>query len=159
MRNCPLPRSVAAMKDGKIDAFFLERCDAPPHPSSTWHLHLVSEWFSFRWQGERSRHDHEICRVSEIKIYWAGIMPLIKMWMPLYITAVLVAMDTFPARKDVPDCEFYFFQYHRAFSSLEENATKLTPASAVNQMAPEAVKFLHPGSYKFFQGEGCGKIR
>lgn len=149
--------SVAAMKDGKIDAFFWS--GAVPTSSiidlaSTPGLKMVllpvagkeAEMIMKAYPGV----------FHKTKFTKAGYSALDKDVDAIAITAVLVAMDTFPADK-IYQIVSSIFANTTELSAVWKGATKLTPASAVNQMAPEAVKFLHPGSHKFFKEKGVVK--
>ena len=42
-------------------------------------------------------------------------------------------------------------------SAVWKDAAKMTPETAVTQVTPEALNFLHPGSQKFFKEKGVLK--
>jgi TRAP-type uncharacterized transport system substrate-binding protein len=72
------------------------------------------------------------------------------------ITAVLMAMENFPADK-VYQILTAIFANRDALAAVWKDATKLTPQMAVSQIEPGALKYLHPGARKFFQEKGAVK--
>lgn len=49
------------------------------------------------------------------------------------------------------------FASTQELSAVWKDATKMTPETAVGQVTPDALKFLHPGSEKFFKEKGVLK--
>ena len=72
------------------------------------------------------------------------------------ITAVLTVMDNFPQDRLYPIVKAVF-DNTKELSAVWKDAEKLTPAKAISQMAPDALKYLHPGAWKFFQEKGVLK--
>jgi len=72
------------------------------------------------------------------------------------ITAVLQAMDTFPAERLYQILKA-IFDNKAELSAVWKEATALTPAIAVGQVTPDALKYLHPGAQKFFKEKGALK--
>jgi TRAP-type uncharacterized transport system substrate-binding protein len=72
----------------------------------------------------------------------------------LGITAVVTAMETFPADK-MYEIVSAIFANTKDISAVWKDATKLTPQKSIQQMTPEAVKYLHPGAAKFFKEKGA----
>ena len=72
------------------------------------------------------------------------------------ITAVLQAMDTFPTDR-VYQILKAIFDNKAELAAVWKGATKMTPASAVGQVTPDALKYLHPGAQKFFKEKGALK--
>ena len=72
------------------------------------------------------------------------------------ITAVLNAMENFPEER-VYQIVSAMFANLQEISAVWKGALKLTPAMAVGQLTPDAVKFIHPGAAKFFREKGALK--
>lgn len=149
--------SVAAMKDGKIDAFFWS--GAVPTSSiidlaSTPGLKMVLLPVAGK-DAEKIMQAYPGV-FHKTKFTKASYSTLEKDVDTIAITAVLVAMDTFPADK-MYQIVNAIFANTAELSAVWKGASKLTPALAVNQMAPEALKFLHPGSHKYFKEKGVVK--
>jgi TRAP-type uncharacterized transport system substrate-binding protein len=70
------------------------------------------------------------------------------------ITAVLTAMDKFPQDRMYQIVNAVFANLTE-ISAVWKDALKLTPESSIKQMSPDAVKYLHPGSLKFFKEKGA----
>jgi TRAP-type uncharacterized transport system substrate-binding protein len=49
------------------------------------------------------------------------------------------------------------FANTKEISAVCKEVTKLTPASSIAQITPEAIKYLHPGAEKYFKGKGALK--
>ncbi len=149
--------SVAALKDGKIDAFFWS--GAVPTSSiidlsTTPGLKMVLIPVSGKiletitkahpgvfhktkfTKGTYSALDHDVDGIA--------------------ITAVLTAMEDFPQDR-MYQIVSAIFGNTQELSAVWKGASALTPKSSVTQMAPEAVKYLHPGSAKFFKEKGVIK--
>lgn len=143
--------SVAALKDGKIQAFFWS--GAVPTSSiidlaSTPGLKMVL----LPVDGEvRDKIMKANPGVFHPTIYKKGVYSSLESDVPaIAITAVLTALDTFP---EGPMYEIVktIFSGTQELSAVWKDATKMTPETAVGQVTPESVKFLHPGAQKFFQ--------
>ncbi len=72
------------------------------------------------------------------------------------ITAVLTVMDNFPQDR-LYQIVKAIFDNTKELSAVWKGAEKLTPEKAISQMAPDAVKYLHPGARKYFQEKGALK--
>ena len=72
------------------------------------------------------------------------------------ITAVLAAMDTFPQDR-LYQIVNTIFSSQTELSAVWRDATNLTPERGVKQVTPDSLKYLHPGSMKFFKEKGVLK--
>jgi TRAP transporter TAXI family solute receptor len=72
------------------------------------------------------------------------------------ITAVLQVMDTFPADRLYQILKA-IFDHKAELAAVWKGATALTPAKAIGQVTPEALKYLHPGAEKYFKEKGVLK--
>lgn len=72
------------------------------------------------------------------------------------ITAVLTAMDKFPQDK-MYDIVKTIFDSKLELSAVWKGANEMTPETAVNQVTPDALKYLHPGAQKYFKEKGVLK--
>jgi TRAP transporter TAXI family solute receptor len=72
------------------------------------------------------------------------------------ITAVLTAMDKFPSDK-MYEIVKTIFDSKLELSAVWKGANDMTPETAVNQVTPDALKYLHPGAAKFFKEKGALK--
>ena len=72
------------------------------------------------------------------------------------ITAVLLAMDDFPADR-LYQIVGAIFTDTDELAAVWKDAAKLTPEKAISQVEPGALKYLHPGARKFFQEKGAVK--
>jgi len=149
--------SVAALKDGKIDAFFWS--GAVPTSSiidlsSTPGLKMVL----LPVGGEDADKIMKANPAVFHKTVFAkgGYSAVDKDIEAIAITAVVNAMDTFPADK-MYQIVSAIFANTTEISAVWKDATKLTPAKSIAQMTPEALKYLHPGAEKFFKEKGALK--
>jgi uncharacterized protein len=74
----------------------------------------------------------------------------------LAITAVLMAMDTFPEER-MYQIVSAIFANQKDLASVAKEVSKLTPEMAVKQANADAQKFIHPGAAKFFSEQGALK--
>jgi hypothetical protein len=74
------------------------------------------------------------------------------------ITAVLQAMDTFPADR-LYQILNAVFDNKAELAAVWKGANALTPLKAVGLVTPDALKYLHPGARKFFKEQGRAEIR
>jgi TRAP transporter TAXI family solute receptor len=149
--------SVSALKDGKIDAFFWS--GAVPTSSiidlaSTPGLKMVllpvgGETAEKIMKGNPGVFHKTVFAKGEYSSVTSDVEAIA-------ITAVLQAMDTFPADKLYQIIKA-IFDNKVELSAVWKDATKLTPAMAVSQVTPDALKFLHPGAEKFFKEKGALK--
>jgi TRAP transporter TAXI family solute receptor len=72
------------------------------------------------------------------------------------ITSLITAMDTFPQDR-LYLCLKAIFSSQTELSAVWKDATKLTPEKSIKQVAPETLKYLHPGAQKFFKEAGAVK--
>lgn len=72
------------------------------------------------------------------------------------ITAVLTAMDKFPPDK-MYEIVKTIFDSKLELSAVWKGANDMTPGTAVNQVTPDALKYLHPGAQKYFKEKGALK--
>ncbi len=149
--------SVAAMKDGKIDAFFWS--GAIPTSSiidlaSTPGLKMVLLPVAGKESDMIFKANPGVFHKTKFpKGCYSSVDKDID---AIAITAVLLAMDKFP--------EDRMYKIVKAiFSNIPDiipvwkGAKDLTPKSAVSQLTPEALKYIHPGSRKFFKEKGALK--
>jgi TRAP transporter TAXI family solute receptor len=72
------------------------------------------------------------------------------------ITAVLAAMDKFPQDKMYQIVKA-IFDSKMELSAVWKGANDMTPDTAVNQVTPDALKYLHPGAAQYFKEQGVLK--
>ena len=72
----------------------------------------------------------------------------------LAITAVLMAMDTFPEDK-MYQVVNAIFTNQKDLASVAKEVANLTPEMAVKQANGDAQKFIHPGAAKFYAENGA----
>ena len=149
--------SVAALKDGKIHAFFWS--GAIPTSSiidlsSTPGLKMVL----LPVAGETAaRIMKENPGVFHPSVFEKGSYSAVEKDIPaIAITAVLTAMDPFPPDK-MYEIVNSVFSSTAELSAVWKDANKLVPEKSVNQVTPDAVKYLHPGAQKFFKEKGALK--
>jgi TRAP transporter TAXI family solute receptor len=149
--------SVAALKDGKIQAFFWS--GAVPTSSitdlaSTPGLKMVLLPVGGEIAGKITKANPEVFHKTVFaKGCYAGVDSDID---AIAITAVLTAMDTFPQDR-LYQIVGAIFSSQMELSAVWKDATKLTPARAVNQETPDSLRYLHPGAQKFFKEKGVLK--
>jgi uncharacterized protein len=149
--------SVSALKDGKIDAFFWS--GAVPTSSiidlaSTPGLKMVllpvgGEIAEKIMKGNPGVFHKTVFAKGEYSSVTSDVEAIA-------ITAVLQAMDAFPADK-LYQIVKAIFDNKVELSAVWKDATKLTPTMAVSQVTPDALKFLHPGAERFFKEKGALK--
>jgi hypothetical protein len=149
--------SVAALKDGKIDAFFWS--GAVPTSSiidlsSTPGLKMVL----LPVGGEEADKIMKANPAVFHKTVFAkgGYSAVDKDVDALAITAIVSAMESFPADR-MYQIVSAIFANTTEISAVWKDATKLTPAKSITQMTPDAIKYLHPGAEKFFKEKGALK--
>ncbi len=149
--------SVAALKDGKIDAFFWS--GAVPTSSiidlaSTPGLKMVLLPVSGE-TAERIMKGNP--GVFHKTVFAKGSYSSVQSDIDaLAITAVLQAMDSFPADR-VYQIVKAIFDNKAELAAVWKGATKLTPQMAVGQVTPDALKYVHPGAQKYFKEKGALK--
>jgi TRAP transporter TAXI family solute receptor len=149
--------SVAALKDGKLDAFFWS--GAVPTASiidlsSTPGLKMVLLPLGGEVADKIMKANPAVFHKTTFAK--GSYSALDKDVEALAITAVVNAMDSFPADK-MYQIVSAIFANTNDLSAVWKGATQLTPAKAIAQMTPEAIKYLHPGAEKFFKEKGALK--
>jgi TRAP transporter TAXI family solute receptor len=149
--------SVAALKDGKLDAFFWS--GAIPTSSiidlaATPGLRMVI----LPVDGEAAEKIMKANPgVFHKTVFPKGVYSGLDADVPaIAITAVLNAMESFPEDR-VYQIVSAVFANLQEISAVWKGALKLTPEMAVGQLTPDAVKFIHPGAAKFFREKGALK--
>ena len=149
--------SVAALKDGKIQAFFWS--GAIPTSSiidlaSTPGLKMILVPVG----GENAEKIMKTTpgvfhKTVFAKGCYTGVESDID---TIGITAIVTAMDTFPQDK-VYQILGAIFGGLTEISAVWKDATKLTPEKAAKLVTPDALKYLHPGAQRFFKEKGVLK--
>jgi len=149
--------SVAALKDGKIDAFFWSGAvptssiiDLANTPGLTMVLLPVGGEIAEKIMKANPAVFH---KTVFAKGDYAGIDKDVE---TIAITAVLDAMESFPADK-LYQILAAVFANTKDISAVWKGALRLTPEKSITQMTPDAVKFLHPGAQRFFKEQGALK--
>ncbi len=143
--------SVAALKDGKIQAFFWS--GAVPTSSiidlaSTPGLKMVLLPVDAEVRDKIMKANPGVFHPTTYK---KGVYSSLESDVPaIAITAVLTAMDSFPA-DSMYEVVKAIFSGTQELSAVWKDATKMSPETAIGQVTPDSLKFLHPGARKFFQ--------
>jgi len=149
--------SVAALKDGKIDAFFWS--GAVPTSSiidlsSTPGLKMVLLPVGGEIADKIMKANPAVFHKT---VFAKGSYSAVdKDVETIAITAVVVAMESFPADKMYQIVSAIFANTNE-ISAVWKEATQLTPEKSIAQITPEAIKYLHPGAQKFFKEKGALK--
>jgi uncharacterized protein len=149
--------SVAALKDGKIHAFFWS--GAIPTSSiidlsSTPGLKMVLLPVAGETAAKIMKQNPGVFHAT---VFEKGSYSAVDKDIPaIAITAVLTAMDTFPQDK-MYEIVSSVFSSTAELSAVWKEATKLVPEKSVSQVTPDAIKYLHPGAQKFFKEKGALK--
>jgi hypothetical protein len=149
--------SVAALKDGKIHAFFWS--GAIPTSSiidlaSTPGLKMVLLPVGGEIAEKIMKGNPGVFHKT---VFEKGAYSAVEKDIPaIAITAVLTAMDTFPQDK-LYQIVSSVFASTAELSAVWKDATKLVPDRSVNQVTPDALKYLHAGSQRFFKEKGALK--
>jgi len=149
--------SVAALKDGKIDAFFWS--GAVPTASiidlsSTPGLKMVLLPVAGETAEKVMKANPAVFHKT---VFTKGVYSAVdKDVEAIAITAVVNAMESFPADK-LYQIVSAIFANTKELAAVWKEAPQLTPAKSIAQMTPEAVKYLHPGAEKFFKEKGALK--
>ncbi len=149
--------SVAALKDGKIDAFFWS--GAVPTSSiidlaSTPGLKMVLLPVSGESAEKIMKANPAVFhKTAFAKGSYSGVDKDVD---TIGITAVLTAMESFPADK-LNQILGAVFANTKEISAVWKEATSLTPAISIKQITPEAIQYLHPAAQKFFKEKGALK--
>jgi TRAP transporter TAXI family solute receptor len=149
--------SVAALKDGKIDAFFWSGAvptgsiiDMASTPGARMVLLPVGGETADRIMKANPGVFH---KTVFQKGSYAGVDRDID---TIAITAVLQAMDTFPADR-LYQILNAIFDNKAELAAVWKGANALTPQRAVGLVTPDTLKYLHPGAQKFFKEKGALK--
>jgi hypothetical protein len=149
--------SVAALKDGKIDAFFWSGAvptgaiiDMASTPGTKMVLLPVGGEAADKIMKGNPGVFH---KTVFAKGSYTGVEKDID---TIAITAVLQAMDTFPAEQ-LYQIVKAIFDNKAELAAVWKGATKMTPATAVGQVTADALNYLHPGAQKFFKEKGALK--
>lgn len=146
--------SVAALKDGKIDAFFWS--GAIPTSSiidlsSTAGLTMVLLPIDGATADTIMQANPGVFHQSKFP---AGTYTGVDSDVPtLAITAVLAAMEDFPEDK-MYDILGVIFDNKADLAAVWKGATNMTAETAVNQVTPGALDYLHAGAERYFQEQG-----
>jgi hypothetical protein len=149
--------SVAALKDGKIDAFFWS--GAVPTSSiidlaTTPGLKMVLLPVGGETADKIMKANPAVFHKTVFaKGDYGGVDKDVD---TIGITAILTAMDSFPADRMYQILGAIFGNL-KEISAVWKDATKLTPEKSVAQITPEAIQYLHPGAQKFFKEKGALK--
>lgn len=149
--------SVAALKDGKIDAFFWSGAvptssiiDLSSTPGLKMVLLPVGEEIAAKIMKANPAVFHKTAFAKGV--YSA----LDKDVEAIAITAVVAVMESFPADK-LYQITGALFANTTELSAVWKEATQLTPAKSITQVTPESLKFIHPGAAKYFKEKGALK--
>jgi hypothetical protein len=149
--------SVAALKDGKIDAFFWS--GAVPTSSiidlsSTPGLKMVLLPVGGEIADKIMKANPAVFHKT---VFAKGDYSAVdKDVEAIAITAVVNVMETFPEEKMYQILGAIFGNL-KEISAVWKEATALTPAKSIAQITPDAIKYLHPGAQKFFKEKGALK--
>jgi uncharacterized protein len=149
--------SVAALKDGKIQALFWS--GAVPTSSiidlaSTPGLKLVLLPVDGEVRDAIMKANPGVFHSTVFKKEaYSGLESDVP---AIAITAVLTAMDGFPEDR-MYEIVKAIFSGTQELSAVWKGAAKMTPETAVRQVTPDALQFLHPGARKFFDEKGVLK--
>ncbi len=149
--------SVAALKDGKIDAFFWSGAvptssiiDLANTPGLRMVLLPVGGEIADRIMKANPAVFH---KTAFAKGSYAGIDKEVE---TIAITAVLTAMENFPADR-MYQIVAAIFGNTKEISAVWKEAVQLTPQKSIVQITPDALKFFHPGAQRFFKEKGALK--
>lgn len=150
-------QSVAALKDGKIDAFFWSGAvptgsiiDLASTPGVTMVLLPLAGQDADRVMKANPGVFH---KTAFPKGSYAGIDRDVE---TIGITAVLQAMETFPADRLYQILQA-IFDRKSDLAAVWKGAAALTPEKAIGIVTPDALPYLHPGARKFFTEKGVLK--
>jgi uncharacterized protein len=149
--------SVAALKDGKIDAFFWS--GAMPTSSmidlaTTPGLKMVLLPVSGE-AGEKilKANPGVFHKTAFAKGSYRGVDSDVG---TVAITAVLTAMEDFPQDR-LYQIVGAIFAHRDELAAVSKSTATLTPEKAISQIEPGALTYVHPGARKFFQEKGALK--
>ncbi|MBN2437161.1 MAG: TAXI family TRAP transporter solute-binding subunit [Deltaproteobacteria bacterium] len=149
--------SVAALKDGKIDAFFWSGAvptasiiDMASTPGAKMVLLPVGGEAADKIMKANPGVFH---KTVFAKGSYSGVDKDVD---TIGITAVLQTMDTFPSER-IYQIVKAIFDNKTELTAVWKGAAKMTPAMAVGQVTPDALKYLHRGAQKYFKEKGVLK--
>lgn len=146
--------SVAALKDGKIDAFFWS--GAIPTSSiidlsSTAGLTMVLLPIDGGTADAIMQANPGVFHPTKFP---GGTYTGVDSDVPaIAITAVLTAMEDFPEDK-MYEILGVIFDHKADLAAVWSGANNMTPETAVKQVSEGALDYLHPGAEKYFQEQG-----
>jgi uncharacterized protein len=147
--------SVAALKDGKIDAFFWS--GAIPTSSiidlaSTAGLTMVLLPIDGATAETIMQANPGVFHQTTFP---AGTYTGVDSDVPaIAITAVLTVMEDFPEEK-LYEILGVIFDHKADLAAVWSGATNMTAETAVNQVTPGALDYLHAGAERYFQEQGA----
>jgi hypothetical protein len=147
--------SVAALKDGKLDAFFWS--GAVPTSSiidlaSTPGLKMVLVPIAGEAADKIMKANPAVFHKTAFR---KGGYSTVEADIPtLGITAVLNAMESFPADR-LYQIVSAIFANTKEISAVWKGALQLTPQRSIELLAPESIPYLHAGAQKFFKEKGA----
>jgi TRAP transporter TAXI family solute receptor len=149
--------SVAALKDGKIDAFFWSGAvptssiiDLATTPGLKMVLLPVGGEVADKIMKANPAVFHKTA-------FQKGVYKGVDADVPaIGITAVVNVMENFPA-ETLRQILAAIFGNLKEISAVWKEATQLTPEKSIRQMTPDAIQFLHPGAQRFFKEKGALK--
>lgn len=146
--------SVAALRDGKIDAFFWSGglpTGAIIDLATTPGMKMVLVPIAGAERDAITKANPGVFHATRFpKGCYSGVDADVD---AIAITAVLTAMDSFPADRLEKILEAVFANLGE-ISAVSKETRTLTPQKSVDQISPEARAFLHPGAKKFFASKG-----
>jgi TRAP transporter TAXI family solute receptor len=149
--------SVAALKDGKIDAFFWSGAvptssiiDLASTPGLKMVLLPIEGATAEKIMAANPGVFHRTVFAKDCYAGVAADMPA------LAITAVLNAMGDFPEERLYQILSAVFGSLQE-ISAVWKGALQLTPEKSISQITPDAIQYLHPGALKFFKEKGAVK--
>jgi TRAP transporter TAXI family solute receptor len=142
---------VAALRDGKIDAFFWSGAvptssiiDLAATPGLKMVLLPIEGETADRIMQANPSVFH---KTAFARGDYAGLDKEVN---AIAITAVLTAMESFPEAR-MHQILSAIFAGTQEISAVWKDATKLTPEKSIRQIAPDARPYLHPGAARFFK--------
>jgi TRAP transporter TAXI family solute receptor len=149
--------SVAALRDGKIDAFFWSGglpTGAIIDLATTPGMKMVLVPVGGEVRATITKANPGVFHATKFpKGCYSSVDADVD---AIAITAVLTAMESFPADKLEKILEAVFANLTE-ISAVSKETKTLTPQKSVEQISPEARAFLHPGARKFFASKGAVK--
>lgn len=149
--------SVAALKDGKIDAFFWSGAvptssiiDLASSPGAKMVLVPLGGETAEKIMKANPAVFHKTA-------FRKGGYSTVEADVPTVgITAMLSAMESFPA-ETVYRIVSSIFANTKELSAVWKGALQLNPEASIALLAPEAIPYLHPGAQRYFKEKGVLK--